>query len=126
LARSDPYKSAMCEYKDLFRLRPIMPIIGNLDPKTLKKTFEKINDPYKDLDWEIEDLLSEQFFNAFLTDYPDSVAKETKRRDKIHRDLTRDGKAHLHQFINKYAILKNLDAVVSNIQALRFYLSMKN
>lgn len=116
--------TAVLEYRDIFRLQPVMPTTGNLDPKTLQKTFEKKNVNYKGIDWEIEDLLSEQFFTAFLNDHPDAISRETKRNDKIHRDLTRDGKARLHRFIRDYAIHEDLEAVMRVLQALRFYLSL--
>ena len=32
--------TSLLEYKDVFRLHPVMPMTGNLDPKSLKATFE--------------------------------------------------------------------------------------
>ena len=51
--------STILEYKDVFRLWPVMPLSGNLDPTSLKKTFEQANSNFKGLDWELEDLLPE-------------------------------------------------------------------
>jgi len=114
--------TAILEYRDIFRLHPVMPTTGNLDPKTLQKTFEKKNNHYKGIVWEIEDLLPETFFAAFLEAYPNAVSKETKIDDKIHKDLTRDGKARLHQFIKDNATHEDLEAVMKVLQAIRFYM----
>lgn len=116
--------TAILEYRDVFRLHPVMPTTGNLDPKTLQKTFEKKNGHYKGIDWEIEDLLPQQFFAAFFEEHPNVILKETKRDDKIHRDLKRDGKARLHQFIKNNAMYGDLEAVIRVLQALRFYLAL--
>jgi len=71
--------SSIVEYKDVFRLHPIMPLQGNLDPKTLARNFETLNAPFKGLDWEIEDLLFEGFFDSFAADNPFSVNKQVNR-----------------------------------------------
>lgn len=109
------------EYRDVFRLRPIMPSSGNLDPKTLEKAFKSLNKDHRELDWELEDLLPEDFLEAFLNDYPDAVSKKVTRYRRTHRKFTRDGKARLHRFVKEYATLDDLSAVVEVIKSLRFY-----
>ncbi|HET9904917.1 MAG TPA: hypothetical protein VFQ27_14565, partial [Xanthobacteraceae bacterium] len=116
--------ASILEFKDVFRIHPVMPTTGNLDPKTLQKSFERENGAYKGLDWELEDLVSEPFMQAFLTDYPTAIAKATPIGGKIHRDLTRDGKAHLHQFIKKHAMREDLLGVIELVKALRFYMAL--
>lgn len=116
--------ASILEFKDVFRIHPVMPTTGNLDPKTLQKSFERENGSYKGLDWELEDLISEPFMQAFLADYPTSVTRTTPIGGKIHRDLTRDGKAHLHRFIKKHAMRDDLLGVIQLIKALRFYMSL--
>lgn len=113
------------EYKDVFRLWPVMPATGSLDPKTLQKSFERQNADYKGMDWELEDLLPGQFFDALVSDHPNAVIKTTPMKDKIHRDLSRDGKAHLHRFVKEYAIRDDLDAVIETLRAVRFYLGLR-
>ncbi len=116
--------SSIVEYKDVFRIQPVMPSTGNLDPKTLQKTFERHNADFKGLDWELEDLLPEQFFAVFIADRPNAVAKATAIGGKIHRDLTRDGKAQLHHFVKLHAIREDVSAVIEVLRTIRFYLGL--
>lgn len=116
------HESNLKEFKDIFRLHPKMPVKGNLDPKTLKKTFEKMNSDWKGLDWELEDLLPSSMFDCFLEDYPTALKKDDNRGGKIHRELTDDGKARFNRFVKDFAELDDLKDVIKTIKALRFYL----
>ena len=116
---------SILEYKDVFRIQPVMPTTGNLDPKTLQHSFERLNAEYRGLDWELEDLLPAQFLAAFFADRPTAVARTTRIGGKTHRDLTPDGKARLHQFIKLHAIREDLGAVIEVLHALRFYLGLQ-
>jgi hypothetical protein len=116
--------ASILEFKDVFRIHPVMPTTGNLDPKTLQKAFERENASYKGLDWELEDLVSESFFQAFLAERPTAIAKTTPVGGRIHRDLTRDGKAHLHRFIKQHAMRDDLLGVIELIKAVRFYMAL--
>ncbi|MDQ3776810.1 MAG: hypothetical protein M3461_21900 [Pseudomonadota bacterium] len=117
--------TSILEYKDVFRLWPTMPLAGNLDPGTMQKTFERQNADYKGLKWELEDLLPQQFVAAFLSDYPGAVAHSMSLRGKVHRDFTRDGKAHLHRFVKQHAVRDDLATVVEVLKAIRFYLGLQ-
>jgi hypothetical protein len=116
--------TSVLEFRDVFRLWPAMPSKGSLDIKTLKKAFEKNNSYYPGLDWEIEDLLPNNFISAFLSDFPNAVAKNEKVHDKVHREFTKDGKAQLHKFTKENAILDDLKEIIHLITALRFYLGL--
>jgi hypothetical protein len=116
--------ASILEYKDVFRVHPIMPTSGNLDPKTLQKSFERENGVYKGLDWELEDLVSQPFVQAFLANHPTAVTKTMPIGGKVHRDLTRDGKARLHQFVRQHAMREDLVAVIDLLKALRFYMCL--
>lgn len=115
------FDASILEYKDVFRLRPVMPCKGHFDPKTLKRTFDELNASYKGLDWELEDLLPNEFIDAFLADHQGAVHRETEMGGKIHRDFTSDGKAQLHRYIRDYAIWEDLVTTIDVIKALRFY-----
>ena len=117
--------ASILEYKDVFRLRPIMPIGGNLDPKTLKVAFERNNLEFKGLEWEVEDLVSPSFVESFSLDFPNLTMRFIKKGDKIHWIMTQDGKARLHRYLAEYAIRSDLDGVVEVIRALRFYLGLR-
>ena len=116
--------SSIIEYKDVFRLWPVMAIPGNLDPGTVGRAFEHENATYKGLDWELEDFLPGEFFEAFMADYPTAVSHSKSLSNKVHRDLTRDGKAHLHRFIKQHAVHADLAAVVEALKAIRHYFNL--
>ena len=118
------FDSSILEYKDVFLLKPFMPCDGNLDPKTLKKTFERLNDAYKGLVWELEDLLSADFIDAFIAEYPTAVLRTNHVGDKIHRDFSTDGKARLLRYVMDNAMHDDLTGVIDVIRALRFYLHL--
>lgn len=116
--------TSILEFKDVFRLWPVMPSTGNLDPATLQKSFEHRNAGYKGLDWVLEDLLPGNLFDAFLAECPGAVSKTTEIGGKTHRWLTRDGKARLHYFVKCHAMHADLIAVIEVLQAIRFYLCL--
>ena len=117
--------NSILEYKDVFRLWPVMPKAGNLDPGTMQKTFERENEPYKGLDWELEDLLPKSLMDGFISDFCSAVAHTNTIGDKVHRDLTRDGKAKLHRFVRLHAVLDDVRHVVEVLKTLRYYLVLK-
>ncbi len=119
------FDTSILECKDLFRLCPVMPLTGNLDPGAMQKAFERENLPYKGMEWEAEDLLTHEFYEAFLSEHPNALAKKASFGGKIHRDLTPDGKARLHRFVRQNAIHKDIAGVIEVLKALRFYLGLK-
>jgi hypothetical protein len=95
-----------------------------MTPTSLQKKFEAENLAYKGLDWEVEDLLPEPFCEEFALSHPDAITKVTPTGGKVHRDMTRDGKAKFHRFIKEYAVHTDLQGVISTIRSLRFSLGM--
>ncbi len=116
--------TSILEYKDVFRLWPVMPLPGILDPGAVQRAFEHENSAYKGLEWEIEDLLPQEFIEAFIADAPLAVSHTSSMANKVHRDLTRDGKARFHRFIKQHAVCSDLSAVVETLKAIRFYLNL--
>ena len=119
------FDTSILEYKDVFRLWPVMPLPDNLDPGTVEKAFDRANARYKGLEWEMEDLLPKEFVEVFLSDHPEAVVRSTPCEEKVHWDLTRDGKARLHRFVKQHAARNDLGGVSEVLKAVRFYLRMK-
>jgi hypothetical protein len=113
--------SSILEYKDVFRLWPVMPLTGNLVPTTMQKTFERENADYKGLEWELEDLINEEFIEIFLLENDNSLRNSKSVNGKTHRDFTPDGKAKLHKFIKQHAKWDDLAEVVLVLRVMRFY-----
>jgi len=114
------------EFKDIFRLWPIMVRPNMPEPGYLKAEFERSNTAYKGLDWEIEDLLVSRFVECFLEEHPGSVRTTRSAGGMVHREFTRDGKALLHRFVRTHAIREDLEPVIAVLKALRFYLGLKD
>ena len=118
--------TSVLEYKDVFRLQPVMPATGNLDPKALQATFERENAAHKGKDWELEDVLPSNFVETFLNEHPNALVRAAPAGDgKVHRDFTKDGKALLHRFARENAMRQDLVGVVEVLKALRFYCGLK-
>lgn len=115
---------AIKEYRDVFRLRPVMPRTGSLDPTALQRNFEKQNEPYKGLDWELEDLIGDSLIELFLDEYPMALVREKTAENMVHRDLSRDGKSQLIKFCKENADLENMMDLVGVLHALRHYLNL--
>lgn len=117
--------NSILEYKDVFRLWPQMPLPGLLDPGAVQRAFEQENKAYGNLDWELEDLLPEDFIEAFSAENPTAIARTRSMNGKVHRELTPDGKARLHYFVKQNAVRDDLASVIKVLKALRFYLGLR-
>lgn len=106
---------------DLFLLNPIMPLASGADHATLRQRFELANAPYKGMDWEIEDLLSERLLLEFTKQHPGAIASVRELAGRKHREFAGDGKYQLHKFVPKVATLEDLTDVVKAIRALHDY-----
>ena len=116
---------SILEYKDVFRLWPVMPRSSNLDPGALQRAFEEENGGIKGLEWELEDVLTQELHESFLVECPGAVSRTTTASGRVHRDLTVDGKARFHRFIRRNAIRRDLAGVVEVLRALRVYLGLR-
>ena len=116
----------LLEYRDVFRLWPMMPKFGSLDVRSLQLATESANDGFKGLEWELEDLLHDSFLDAFLSDEPTAVASSFSAGGRVHRNYSRDGKSRLHRFVKNHAMLPDVAGVVDVLFALRFYLGLPN
>lgn len=116
--------ASIMEYRDVFRLRPVMPRPSCLDPGALQRAFDSQNGAYKGLTWELEDLIGEPLMSLFMEENPTALLREQKMSDVVHRELTRDGKDRLVHFCKDYADLANLKQLVDVIHALRHYMNL--
>jgi len=113
------------EFKDVFRLWPVMPLSPSLDVEAVRKSFETENIRYKNLDWELEDLLPDSFAKDILKENPALIYRSNPIHDKVHRDWTSDGKAKLIRLARQYAIRNDLEAVISVLRTFWHYLNIK-
>jgi hypothetical protein len=115
---------SIIEFKDVFRLRPVMPMTHNADPTVLERLFGGANTPFKNIEWELEDMLGPELLSAFFADYPNAVSHQSPAGDVVHRDFTRDGKARLHRFVKDHAMGRDLINVIGVLKAFRRYFGL--
>lgn len=126
IGRITNFDVSINEYSDVFLLRPVMPVKNGTNSQGMKNRFERDNSDYRNLDWEIEDLVSEDILLAFEADAPGDVTGKSDIAGLTHREFSRDGKYKLLKFIEEYATLKDLGKVVALIKALRDYCHLQH
>lgn len=115
---------SILEYRDVFRLRPQMPRTGSLDPKTLQRNFETLNQACRALPWELEDLISPTLMEIFLEEHPTALLHVNEASGFVHRELTRDGKSKLVRFCKEHADMESLQGLIDVLHALRHYMNL--
>jgi hypothetical protein len=116
--------TSIVEYRDVFRVFPVMPLAGNLVPDIVERAFERENAEFKTLPWEIEDVVAEKFTDDFLSDVPNAVFRSVKCGGRIHHEFTPNGKADFHRFVRENATLADLMDVLALLRAIRYYFNL--
>jgi len=112
-------------FSEVFLLRPVMSLKGGVDANALKTRFERDNAAFPQLDWEIEDLVSEDVLKAFEADFPTAVFRTRSAGGRTHRDFTDTGKGNLVDYVRDYATLADVTEVIKLIRALRDYTHLR-
>ncbi|MGE8328668.1 hypothetical protein [Pseudomonas urmiensis] len=126
IGRITDFDVSISEYSEVFLLHPVMPLKNGTNSQGMKIRFERDNSNYRNLDWEIEDLISEDLLLAFEAEAPGDVSRKPDIGGLTHRNFTRDGKYKLLKFIETYATLKDLSKVIALIKALRDYCHLQH
>ena len=126
LSRACIFDPRVVRYEDVFLLHPVMPLASGSPGSVVERRADALNSNFRKLDWEIEDLLSQDLWKAFIADHPNAVDHETTIGGLTHRDLNRGGKAALKHFVRDYAFLKDLMDLVRLVCALRNYLRLQH
>jgi len=121
IAAISSYDATIKKYSEVFLLRPVMSLKGGADHRAVQQRFERENEAYKGLDWEIEDLIDPILLDLFEEEYPTAVHRRDTVADRTHRKFTVQGKRNLVRFVQAHATLDNLSDVIRLIQALRDY-----
>lgn len=122
--RAHDFDTSIIEFRDTFRLWPVLPVPMDLDPTSLKRRFEGANAAFRGLDWELEDLLPASLFEAFSDEYPTAIVRSATVGGEVHHDFSRDGKARFHRFVRDNAMRSDLIRVVGALKAMRSYLGL--
>lgn len=113
------------EFHDIVAVRPVTPTFMQPHPADRRREYDFANLAYRTLDWEIEDALSPRVLNLFDRRYPQLIVQKIRESDKIHHELTRDGKIELHRLAHKEATLEDLAGVVEIVKMLRSILALQ-
>lgn len=117
--------TALNENKDVFRLHRILPR-DSQEPRRISDLIRSANEPWKDLDCEIEDLLNEELVLEFLKENPGSLLRESKRQNgQSHFDFTIPGKSNLCRWVLQNAVNKDLDTLAEILKSLRYFLGLE-
>ena len=123
--RAHELDTSIVEYKDMFRLQPVLPIPLDLDPTSLRRRFESANVAFRSLDWELEDLLPSSLVDAFIEENDGAIRRSAAVGGRVHRDFHPDGKARFHRFVKVHAMRPDLLEVVNTLRAMRTYLGFR-
>lgn len=121
----DALKAIEC--RDIFCINPIMPKDVNPHYEHIKKSLERENAPYKGLDWEMEDYISDRIWKIFINDECANdplLCKPKVCHDKIHRNLNDIQKGRFYDIINNSACYEDIENIVHLIKTLRIYLKI--
>jgi hypothetical protein len=121
IAAISAYDATIKKFSEVFLLRPAMSLKGGADHRALQQRFERDNGLYKDLDWEIEDLVNPIFLDLFEGDYPTAVRSRSTCANLTHRNFTEQGKRDLVKYVIKHSNLDDLVDIIRLIRALRDY-----
>ena len=107
------------EFRDIVRLRPTMPCVVGASPDRTRQEIELANAECWDLDWEIEDALSDRLTTRFCAKFPHTIRDEVSMGGRTHFELTREGKREFHRLIHREATLNDLAGIVDVVKSLR-------
>lgn len=119
----DQYRSMRIN-RDIFLLNRVLPRKAS-EPSVLTRHINEENVLWKDLDCEIEDLLAQNLIDAFLEEMPDALKKPCKEiSNRRHSEYSDQAKSNLIRFVERNAILDDVEEIVEVLKSLRFYLGL--
>jgi hypothetical protein len=119
------FNRSLIQYLNIFLLYPVMPCNPGEDYRVLGQRFLAANVQYRNIDWEIEDVLSEQLLSAFAKNHPNDVWVAQQARNRKHWEFSKDGKRLFSAYALANATLDDLWDVIGLLCALRSYLRLR-
>lgn len=109
-------------YIDVFLLHPIMPAFTPGYDRAME--INKINRPFGNIDWEIEDLCSERIWAMFESKYTDGVSSKVEAGGRRHRELHPSRKPELKRIFLNHAEFPDAAGFIELLRMLRVYLGL--
>ncbi len=113
-------------YHDVFLLHPVMPPAAGATGSEVMARAVSLNRRFSRLNWEIEDLISEDFLLSFENTHPEVVVRRTRQGSLTHRDFTRQGKVDLVEYVKRNAGLADMLGLVRLVCRLRDYVGLEH
>ena len=113
-------------YRDVFLLHPVMPPAAGASGSEVEARAASLNHTFSRLNWEIEDLISEDLLLSFENTHAEAVVRKTRQGGLTHRDFTRQGKAELVGYVNGNANLADMMGIVRLVCSLRDYVGLEH
>ena len=113
-------------YHDVFLLHPVMPPADGAPGSEVEARAASLNRRFSRLNWEIEDLISENLLDSFENTHPEAVVRKRRQGGLTHRDFTRQGKVQLVEYVNRNANLAELMEIVRLVCSLRDYVGLEH
>ncbi|MDP4488176.1 hypothetical protein QDG88_09500 [Pseudoalteromonas piscicida] len=116
--------SRLIECRDVFVLQRKMPR-NTLEPKILTRQIESANQQWKQLDCEIEDLISDDLVDLFIENEPNCIKLPPIVQEGMrHYELQHGYKGQLCRFVENYACYEDIELVIEVLRSMRFYLGL--
>ncbi|EJM7846400.1 hypothetical protein NOZ45_001456 [Vibrio parahaemolyticus] len=116
--------SRLIECRDVFVLQRKMPR-NTLEPKTLTRQIEDANQQWRQLDCEIEDLISAELVDLFIEQDPRCMKVSPILHEGMHHyELQQGYKGKLCRFVEEYASYEDIELVIEVLRSIRFYLGL--
>lgn len=116
--------SRLIECRDVFVLHRHMPRSTN-DPKTLKVQTERANQQWRQIDCEIEDLVSADLMDLFIEQEPRCLRREPFEMSGARHYEIQDGyKGSMCRFVKENAIYEDVGLIIDVLRSMRFYLGL--
>ncbi|EMM2267806.1 hypothetical protein [Pseudomonas aeruginosa] len=115
---------SIIEYEVIFRLRRKMPLRAG-STRALEQKTKEANSEYGNLECVIEDLISSEFHQKFISKMPQANWKPSIHKGTgAHHYLTEDGKRQLLKFTIESATIADLQSIVDILKSLRTYVGL--
>jgi hypothetical protein len=114
----------LMECRDVFVLQREFPR-NTIEPNSLKTQIKNANQSWRQLDCEIEDLLSETLLELYLETQPNSIFKQPMRLNGEHHFFFHnESKRDLFRFVEGNAQYEDLRRIIEVLRSMRYYLGI--
>ena len=110
--------------RDVFLLNRALPRTSS-EPTVLFKQIKSANSAWKSIDCEIEDLVGAGLLDAFISEMPNALARQTTEAGGYrHYEWHDNAKSRLVLFTKEHAMIEDVGGIIETLKSIRFYLAL--